>query len=146
MNRQPQQPVLEIGSHVHYSGDQCNQPGFFRIISTVKGVHILQEIQGGSGRQMTGVHDHTIGREYFGHCNPRLVTQESYDRFRADRLAQMQEVLIRKLSTDVIELVANARAAGVTIDRGNVVDLIADQRPHLSLMLIREAVSVAGVV
>jgi hypothetical protein len=86
--------ALEIGGRVYYTGDIANAPGHFRIISSNGREHILQEEPNGDGRQFLGIPDHAIGRVYFGHCNPRFVTQQARDAFRAERLLQLRQAAV----------------------------------------------------
>lgn len=84
MNAEP----LEPGALVHYSGDQCNDAGTFVVTAVVNpGPHqhfTLEEVPNWKEGRRTwpGVQDRHVGREYFGHCNPRFCTQESVVAFR----------------------------------------------------------------
>jgi len=78
--------VLTIGSRVHYSGDICNDGGWFEVTAirhsrVIAGAsYDLKEI-GGCGRVLLGTRH--IGTVYAGHCDPRFVTAEAVEAYRA---------------------------------------------------------------
>lgn len=54
-------------------------------------------------------------------------------------------VLLTELAADARRAIEDAERAGITIDDGNVVDLLADRHPSLSLRTLRHALVSAGL-
>jgi hypothetical protein len=88
----PQQEAhesLKQKDRVYYTGDVCNQPAWCQVL-TVKqaGGRVYYDLYRIEERDVIcGVFDNHIGREYFGHCNPRFVTGEAYDDYRQKLIA-----------------------------------------------------------
>ena len=85
--------VLTIGSRVHYSGDICNDGGWFEVTAIQQGSKFypvesydLTEI-GGCGRVLLGTWH--IGTVYAGHCDPRFVTAEAVEAYRVKMFAAL---------------------------------------------------------
>lgn len=83
---------IQNGSLLYYTGDVANASGWFRV-TLVQGHPLrqyhLREVDGGRQTILTG--DANIGHEYHGHCDPRYVTQEAYNRYHAEKRAGLQE-------------------------------------------------------
>lgn len=76
---------------VYYTGDMANQPGWFTASpSATAGAVLLIEDEGGEDRSFTLFERH-IGHEYHGHCDPRFVTGEAYDAYRAARMKPIED-------------------------------------------------------
>lgn len=67
-------------TRIYYTGDMANSSGHFEVTSNVRGQVTLKEIDG--DRKFT-VYASQIGEEYFGHCNPRFVTETARQAWRA---------------------------------------------------------------
>ena len=76
---------------VYYTGDIANMPGWFTAEEgpTPDTVTLIEEPgQWAEDRTMRGVWRCHIGTEYQGHCSPRFVTEDAYNRFyEARRIA-----------------------------------------------------------
>ena len=77
------------GKRIFYTGDQCNRQGFGTIVRAFTdkwGSWV--DLQMDDGRNFANTPATSIGSNYRGHCNPRFVTKESYDNYRAEALKQ----------------------------------------------------------
>lgn len=86
---------LALGTDVYYSGDQANDPGYFRIIASHGTFHTLQEHAGDSRRQFCHVPDTSIARDYEPYSIYRFVVQASRDAFRAAQLDALRSAMQR---------------------------------------------------
>jgi len=74
-------------TRVYYTGDVCNQPGWFTAAERPDGNLTLTEEPGDlSFDREIIVSPRQIGREYNGTYSPRFVTAEAHAAFRASRL------------------------------------------------------------
>tara|TARA_R110002020_G_scaffold288114_1_gene503587 strand:- start:575 stop:823 length:249 start_codon:yes stop_codon:yes gene_type:complete len=80
---------MKKGTKIYYTGDMANIEGFGTVTRAYedkwgKWVDIKMD----DGRDFANTTAHTIGNVYKGHCNPRLVTKDAYDAYRAEVLKQ----------------------------------------------------------
>lgn len=86
---------LPIGAKVFYTGDMANPSAWLEVIAMKsagsQAYYTLKDCESGAIRLgMWGDH---IGREYFGHCNPRYVTKAAYDAYRQAAIAEMRRAV-----------------------------------------------------
>ena len=87
--------LLKLKDRVYYTGDVCNEPAWCQVLCVNRaGSRVYYDLYRIEERDVIrGVFDNHIGREYFGHCNPRFVTGEAYDTFRQQRIAAATKIL-----------------------------------------------------
>lgn len=82
-----------LNTTIYYTGDVCNNDGWFTLVAiaeptsygqAIKLVEDEGEYSEGRTINLPGVHH--VGDVYRGHCNPRFVTKEAYDAYRAEQL------------------------------------------------------------
>lgn len=94
MHSSPASPAtfLPIGTKVFYTGDIANPSAWLEVVSVKsagsQAYYTLKDCESGAVR--FGTWDNHIGREYFGHCNPRYVTKVAYDAYRNARISTMR--------------------------------------------------------
>ena len=77
--------TIKKGTEIYYTGDMANKQGFGTItnIKTSRwGTYYYMSYD--DGRKST-LQSCMIGNEYKGHCNPRFVTLESYNKYKNQR-------------------------------------------------------------
>lgn len=71
---------MNANDRIYYTGDRCNESGWFTVGAVRNGQLVLSECDG--DRSMT-VYAQQIGDVYKGHCDPRFVTEAAYKAYRA---------------------------------------------------------------
>ena len=94
----PQQTANELlkqKDRVYYTGDMANASAWCQVLRVNRaGDRVYYDLYRIEERDVIrGVFDNHIGREYFGHCNPRFVTGEAYDAFRQQQIAAASKIL-----------------------------------------------------
>jgi hypothetical protein len=89
MSSQP----LKQKDRVYYTGDMANASAWCKVLRVYRDAYgVAYDLMRIEAKDVIcGVHDSHIGREYFGHCNPRFVTGEAYDAYRDKAIAQFRE-------------------------------------------------------
>lgn len=91
---------LNIGERVYYTGDVANQPAHLEVVSVITradGLYYnLDERAEENRRLFMLVADRHIGRAYFGHCDPRFVTEEARETYRAAQVAAVHAAIERE--------------------------------------------------
>lgn len=71
--------TMKSGAQVYYTGDMANPSGHF-VVTSVAAFVTLKETD---GDRTFKVSPSQIGHKYEGHCNPRFVTEEARQAYRA---------------------------------------------------------------
>lgn len=81
--------TITVGTKVYYTGDMANPEGWFTVVMIRQpGCYDLCE-NGGDNREFLSIHAQQIGHEYFGHCNPRFVTEAAHRAYKGQQLASL---------------------------------------------------------
>lgn len=104
-------PLLTSGDRVYYTGDQANDAAWLTVTAVAEADRCY-ELVSKDGRVFSRIFDCQIGREYHGHCNPRFVTGNAYDSYRAQQLAALEEFAKRYRPND--HVTREAAPLGVT--------------------------------
>lgn len=98
-----EQPIFKygIGQKIYYTGDQANQSGWFRIVKAntndYGNGYNLKELNG--KREFNQTWEIGIGNIYKGNCNPRMVTEQAYNKYKNDIMAQYQPKVTKTETT-----------------------------------------------
>lgn len=76
--------TITNGSKVYYTGDMANASGNFTVTAQNGHNVLLTEVD---GDRKFWVYPSQIGNVYAGHCNPRFVTEEARQAYRARAVA-----------------------------------------------------------
>ncbi len=76
---------------IYYTGDVCNQSGWFEITRYTMTAVDLSEIDG--DRKILGIGRNQIGNVYHGHCGTRFVTEKAYNTYRSEAMKGYQEAI-----------------------------------------------------
>lgn len=82
--------LLKQRDRIYYTGDMANASAWCQVLRVnMNGGNVYYDLLRVEERDVIrGVFDSHIGREYFGHCNPRFVTEDAYNAFYAKLRAE----------------------------------------------------------
>jgi hypothetical protein len=78
--------LLKPKDRVYYTGDMANASAWCTVLKvnkTKEGRVYYDLLRTEEKDVIRGVFDSHIGRQYFGHCNPRFVTGDAYNTYYA---------------------------------------------------------------
>lgn len=88
--------ILKEKTRIYYTGDMANDEGFGCIKAVLWSKWGTEyDIKLDDGRDFTVSHT-AFGPEYFGHCNPRFVTEKSYREYREKQFQILQNSIAVK--------------------------------------------------